>query len=119
MKSTNLLMRAMTAGAFALGAAAGPQIAAADDDNDAAGAPTGATATDAGTLARQDDQPPPPPPKPKKNLIVGVKVRYLALPKAMVEWFVERVPSSSNNVGIGADIAWRTANSEFSVGAVS
>ena len=33
----------------------------------------------------------------------------------MIEWFVERVPSSSNNVGFGAELAWRRENSEFAV----
>ncbi|MBK9072074.1 MAG: hypothetical protein IPL79_13880 [Myxococcales bacterium] len=102
-----------------LAALALPSVVAADPADDAAAStdasPT-ATAADAGTLARQDDEPPPPPPAgPKKQLSIGVKVRYLSLPRGMIEWFVERVPSSSNNVGFGAELAWRRENSEFAV----
>lgn len=128
MNARSLLPMLLIAAGAALAAAtaaapvalAQPADQAADQPQDpsAAGASPGsaATATDAATLARDDEPPPPPPPKPKRQLAVGAKLRYLAIPRGLVELFVERVPEGTNNVGFTAELAWRKNNKEVSIG---
>jgi hypothetical protein len=87
--------------AICLGLAASPATAQALDDDDTSGTTPEATAAAAG---------------PKTNIGVGLRIRNVRIPKAMLEWFIESVPGGVSNVGFGAELSRRKGNFEVQFG---
>lgn len=71
----------------------------------------------------EEGTPPPPPDETagleaanKPRLGIGLRIRNVRIPEGMFEWFIEDVPGSVSNVGIGLEIARRRGNFEFQFG---
>jgi hypothetical protein len=91
------------AAALCLGLAAGSAAAqAALDDDDTSGDGSPDTATTATG--------------PKTNIGVGLRLRNVRIPAAMLEWFIESVPGGVSNVGFGAELSRRKGDFEVSFG---
>jgi hypothetical protein len=89
----------------ALAAAAGPVRA------DTAEPPAGGEPSSASEPAPASD-----PSVEKVEYGVGVRLRNLRAPKAMLEWFVESTPGGVNNGGVGVDLIRRRGNTELQLG---